>query len=275
MHWYGKAHASQNAAGYATDRRNRLAEDWDTLAGAESLHISALPRGGLCTDVALLGTNAAGMDVVDLDAYAVEARVAALQPEIQGFKAWVMDRLQVRPPAPWAARGAPGCALTLTLVDRDRAAKRCLVDQAAVAAAARARGFAVRVIDFEPLRLAEQLAVLQATDVLLAVHGGALPLVMFLPRGAVRSSHQRLTRAHHLGTAASPGSHCRCGRDHDRHHARATPLFTALRELAYYCAQLHLCRLKDWRMRACCYLGKDEGAPALLHGPDDASFCWN
>ena len=180
-------HMTQTAAGYATDRRNRLAEDWDVLAGSESLHVSALPRGGLCADVAVLGTNAAGMDVVDLDVYSAEARVAALRPQLRGFRAWVMQRLAVASPAPWAARGAPGRALTLTLVDRGRAAKRRLADQAAIVAAARARGFVVRVVDFEPLRLAEQLAALRDTDVLLAVHGGALPLVMFLPPGAVRS----------------------------------------------------------------------------------------
>ncbi|KAK9842529.1 hypothetical protein WJX81_004633 [Elliptochloris bilobata] len=171
--------------GYATDRRNRLAEDWDALAGAPSLHMSALPPGGLCADDAVLGANAAGMDVVDLDAYAPEAPIAALRPAIRDFRAWVLSRLRVPPPALWAARGAPGRTLTLTLVDRGRAAKRRLVDQEAVAAAARARGFSVRVVDFEPLRLREQLEVLRSTDVLLGVHGGALPLVMFLPRGAV------------------------------------------------------------------------------------------
>lgn len=183
--WFQTLLATQTAAGYASDRRNRLAEDWEVLAGAESLHVSDLPRGGLCADVAVLGANAAGMDVVDLDVYSAEARIAALRPELRAFRAWVMQRLAVAPPAPWAARGAHGRALTLTLVDRGRAAKRRLADQAAVAAAAAAAGFAVRVVDFEPLRLAEQLAALRATDVLLAVHGGALPLVMFLPPGAV------------------------------------------------------------------------------------------
>ncbi len=173
------------SSGYATDRRNRLAEDWDLLAGAPSLHLSALPAGGLCARTAVLGTNAAGLDVVDLDMYSTEERIAALRPTIRDFRAWVLGRYGLPPPAPWAVRGMPGKSLTLTLVDRGRAAKRQLADQAAVAAAAHAQGFAVAVVDFEPLSFREQLEILRTTDVLLGVHGGALPLVMFLPRGAV------------------------------------------------------------------------------------------
>ena len=117
--------------------------------------------------------------------YSTEERVAALRPTIRDFRSWVLGRYGLPPPAPWAVRGTPGKTLTLTLVDRGRAAKRQLADQAAVAAAARAQGFAVAVVDFEPLAFREQLEVLRTTDVLLGVHGGALPLVMFLPRGAV------------------------------------------------------------------------------------------
>ena len=175
-------------AGYASDRRNRLAEAWDELAGAPSLHAAALPRGGLCADAAVLGANAAGLDVVPLDAYATDADARALRPGLRAFRAWALARLRLPPGAPWAARRRARGRLALTLVDRGAAAKRRLVDQGTVAAAARARGFVVSIVDFERMALREQLDVLRATDVLLGVHGGALPLVLFLPRGAVRAA---------------------------------------------------------------------------------------
>jgi len=175
-------------AGYASDRRNRLAEAWDELAGAPGLHAAALPPGGLCADAAVLGANAAGLDVVPLDAYATDADAGALAPGLRAFRAWALARLRLPPGAPWAARRRARGRLALTLVDRGAAAKRRLVDQGTVAAAARARGFVVSIVDFERMALREQLDVLRATDVLLGVHGGALPLVLFLPRGAVRAA---------------------------------------------------------------------------------------
>lgn len=118
----------------------------------------------------MLGANALGLNVIDLDAYATDEQVAGVAPGIRAFRAWVLERYGLARLAPWAARRAPGRTLNLTLVDRGAAAKRRLVDQGAVAAAARAAGFAVAVVDFEALPLREQLQVLHGTDVLVPMY---------------------------------------------------------------------------------------------------------
>lgn len=46
-------------------------------------------------------------------------------------------------------------------------------------------GFDVGIVDFTPLTIADQIKLLKQTDIYIFSHGGAGPLVMFLPKGAV------------------------------------------------------------------------------------------
>lgn len=171
------------------------------------------------TDRVLLDLNSALLD----GPVCVKELIVGHAPEITDVAEmfasarYLMKRMGVRPPTTErptsgprrlviAQRGQRCYKNYKSHSDEDRPA-RSLVNAPALARIAAAAGFAVQIVHFELLSVAEQMAVMRDVDVFVAVHGSAWANTLFLPSHSVAIQlfgyamrHPRCTKAQQYRT---------------------------------------------------------------------------